>query len=806
MDSMLSNGRTQTSMYSSIVCQSSLPASGHGQLPVNTIPVGAASPAVIKAINQRGCVASLDVSCDDHQSLSLQQPLQQSPAEDSDDGQWEVVSYRRGRHKRDRHNKHQCIGQHGTGGTGSKAGKGAAATCSANAEKGRELKPFAQQRSLAGNSPISLAAHVTDSQWQECLRSFAHLGNIKGSVFYNCLMKHQRHILLTRQVWPSARVSRREFARFQKMMAQGPESITRAQDIFFLAAPFRVLLSQSDDSPAIIFLSLIFEGIVPGFLSRLHECFVNGLSGVNPSIGKLFFAIAEQFALLCQQDERYLERFCWQELPARQRCNLFSFLAFFFKKSEQLDMVKELNNRVSRPWLLEHLHSVVAEVPKKTCDNEPLKVLYDLRSALRANFYWLEHQFFEIDTQENRYRWIEEYADLVEIVMDALRNVAVNPREEVTVGVFRVIAQWSVHFSMFLNRHLGYERTINLLNDLLHRIAPLEALSNLAFELRLRLLDGLLMKCEDLSRKRDCSQLTQTWDESGPIIHSQLENCREFMKCYAPPFNSFDQSVLFQRIKVARLNLQLRESAYYRLCCQLTKTPPAQIQKHVHTYEKVHSEGWKLSQCHKEIGTLELAKWYFLAGNQSEAVDTLLSVPFTQNNLCNQKANLLSCFGAYEAANDELRRIKALFTSDSPLHRFKRNDLDDRIAMNLLSQYKEEKNTDHLVQAYCLAVDVLRRCQPNERDRFEGALGHIVNAMKFSGLKFEHFASKASVLSFLVPEGSCIKSWYHFSNLLHFRHKGGITDARTLNKVVQTAGNSGNVFLKVIETRIIPDA
>ena len=588
--------------------------------------------------------------------------------------------------------------------------------------------------------------------------------------------------------------------RFQKMMAQGPGSITRVQDIVFLAAPFRVLLSQSEDAPAIIFLSMIFEGIVPGFLSRLHECFVNGLSAVNPSIGKTFLAIAEQFALLCQQDERYLERFCWQELPARQRCNLFSFLAFFFKKSEQLDMVKELNQRVSRPWLVEHCQSVAAEVKGSTCDSERLKALYDLRSALRANFYWLEHQFFEIDTQENRYHWVEEYADLVEIVMDALRNVAVNPREEVMVGVFRVIAQWSVHFSIFLNRHLGYERTINLLNDLMHFIAPLAALSNLAFELRLRLLDGLLMKCEDLSHKRDCSQLTQTWDEYDPIIHSQLENCRQFMKCYAPPFNSFDQSVLCQRTKVARLNLQLRESAYYRLCCQLTKTPPAQIQQHVHTYEKVHSEGWKLSQCHKEIGTLELAKWYFLAGKKSEAVDILLSVPFTQNNLSNQKANQLSCFGAYEAANDELRRNRALFASDSPAHRFKRNELDDRIAMNLLGRYHEEKNTDHLVQAYNLSVDVLGRCQPTDRNRFEGALGHIVNAMKFSSLKFEHFASKASVLSFLVTEGGCIKSWYHFSNLLHFRHKAGITDASTLDKVIQAVDDSRNVFLKVIKT------
>ena len=368
------------------------------------------------------------------------------------------------------------------------------------------------------------------------------------------------------------------------------------------------------------------------------------------------------------------------------------------------------------------------------------------------------------------------------------------------IGVFRVIAQWSVHFSIFLNRHLGYERTINLLSDLIHHIAPLQALSNLAFELRLRLLDGLLMKCEDLSHKRDCSRLTQVWDQSGPVIHFQLDNCREFMKCYAPPFNSFDRSVLCQRIKVARLNLQLRESAYYRLCCQLTKTPPAQIHTHVLTYEKIHSEGWKQSQCHKEIGTLELAKWYFLAGNQSEAVGTLLSVPFTQGNLSSQKANLLSCFGAYEAANDELRRYKAQFTSDSPAHRCKRNELDDRIAMNLLGWYHKENNNDHLAQAYCLAVDVLGRCEPNERDRFEGALGYIVNAMKFSGLKFEHFSSKASVLSFLVTEGCCIKSWYHFSNLLHFRHKAGITDAGTLDKVVHAADRCRNVFLKVIKT------
>ena len=790
------------SQSASVVCQNALPTDGHGQLPVNAIPVGAESSAVIKTINQRGCVASLDASCDDHQSLSLPQSLpqsllqapQQSPAEDSDDGQWQVVSYRRGRHKPDKRNKHRGVSQRDV----DKGAEVSSSTGSTDADKGRQLKT--RQGSPTGNSPVSLAAHVTDSQWQECLRSFAHLSNIKGSVFYNCLMKHQNHILLSGQVWPSARVSKSEFLRFQQMMAQGPESITRARDIFFLAPPFRVLLPQSEDSPAIIFLSLIFEGVVPGFLFHLHECFVNGLSGVNPHIGKTFFAIAEQFAVLCQQDERYLERFCWQELPARQRCNLFSFLAFFFKKSQLLDQVRELNHRVSRPWLVEYLYSVVAEVPGKTCDNEPLNVFYDLRSALRANFYWLEHQFFEIETQENRYRWIEEYADLVEVAMDALRNVVVNPQEEVMVGVFRVIAQWSVHFSMFLNRHLGYERAINLLSDLIDRIAPLQVLSNLAFELRLRLLDGLLMKCEDLSHKRDCSRLTQTWNECGPVIRSQLDNCREFMKCYAPPFNSFDRSVLCQRIKVARLNLQLRESAYYRLSCQLTKTPPAEIQKHVHTYEEIHSEGWKTSRHHKEIGTLELAKWKFLAGKQSEAVDTLLSVPFTQNNLGGQKASLLSSFGAYEAADDELRRIKALFTGDSRAHRYKRDELDDRIAMNLLGWYQKEKNTDHLIQAYRLSVDVLGRCEVKDRDRFEGGLGYIVNAMKFSGLKFERFASKASVLSFLVTEGGCIKSWYHFSNLLHFRHKAGITDAGTLAKVIEAADNTRNVFLKVTKT------
>ena len=797
MDSLLLNGQSD-SLAGVSVHQSLIPPGEQSQLPRNNLPVGAGPCTESRAINQRGCVAtgSLDDSCDDHQ-LSL--PQSGLPAEDNDEGQWQVVSYRNNRRKRDKHNKYPGIKKVVHSDTGCAVSTGAAASSSAfSAQASSELT--AGRCSLAGNRPFRLAANVTGSQWQGCLRSFDYLGKISGLVFYDIMKRHQKYVQQSGQPGAFVHVSKTEFARFQRMMVAGPESITQVQDIFFLAAPFKVLLSHHGASPFTILLSLIFEDVVPGFLFHLHESFANGLSFINLGNGNTFFAIAEQLTVLCRQDERYLERFCWQGLPARSKCNLFSCVAYIFKKSRRPDMVRELNERCDRPWLVEHFQAVVAEVPKVGSSGW-LKWVHDLQSVLRANFFWLEHQFFEVDQQDSDCTWVVEFAGMVETVMAVSGDVAVgvNSPGNMMVNVFRVIAQWTVHFANFLDHHLGHGRTVDLLKNLLQYLSPVNTLSNLAFGLRLTLLGVMLTKCEDLSQRRDCSELTQTWDHCSATIERQLDICREFMQGYKPPPHRSDKPDLLHRHTFVHLNLQLRESAYWRMCCQLRKTSPQEIRKHVQTYSLIYGEGWKLSLYHKEIGTIELAKWYFLAGDLCEAVDILLKTPFNNNNLSGQKAKLLTSFGAYKASNDELRRNMALFRGNSRAHRFRRNQFDSQIAMNLLWRYKTENNNDHLIEAFHLAVDVFGRCEPADRERFEGALGHIVNAMKFSGLKFQNFVAQTSVLSFLVKQGSSIKSWQHFSDLLHFRHKAGLTDAGTLDEVVRAVGSSGTIFVKVVQ-------
>lgn len=793
MDSKLLHGPSD-SLTCLPVCQGSVPPDGQSQLSLNNFPVGVELYSEGKAINQRGCAASggLNDFCDDHQ---LPCPHSGVPTENNDEGEWHVVSYRKNRHERDKHNKHQHIKtvvRPDTRGAVSKRNEASFATAQASTERTTGRRP------PVGNRPLCLAANVSDRQWQECLRSFDYLGKISDPVFFDSMRRHQKYLQQSGQPGASVDVSKKEFARFQEIMIRGPGSIT-VQDIFFLAAPFKVLLSHCTAAPFTIVLSLIFEDVEPGFLLQLRECFVNGLAFVNPGNGTTLLAIAEQLTVLCRQDERYLERFWWQGVSALHKCNLFTTIAFIFKKSRRLDMVRELNQRCDRPWLVEYFQAVMAEMPQAG-NGAWLTWLFKLRSVLRANFYWLEHQFFDVDLQDIDSIWIIEFADMAESVMAALGSVEVNPLDKMMVNVYRVMVQWTVYFSYYLNRHLGYDRSIDLLKNLLQRIASLNALSNLAFELRLRLLEGLLSKCEDLSHKRDSSEFTQAWNKYSATIECQLTLCRRFMQSYKPPFRNHAKLDESRRYAVARLNLQLRESVYWRMCCQLKKTSLQDIREHVRTFDKIHGEGWCLSPNHAEIGTIELAKWHFLAGDQSKAVDALLNTPFDNSNLSGQKCQLLTRFGAYAPAIDELRRVRALYPGNSPEHRFKRNQLDSRIAMNLLCLYNAKNNNDHLIEAYRLAVDVLGRCEPADRNRFEGALGYIVNAMKFSGLKFEHFVAQTSVLSFLVKEGRCIKSWQHFSNLLYFRHKAGLTDAGTLETVVRAVEDTRKIFVQVSQT------
>ena len=67
--------------------------------------------------------------------------------------------------------------------------------------------------------------------------------------------------------------------------------------------------------------------------------------------------------------------------------------------------------------------------------------------------------------------------------------------------------------------------------------------------------------------------------------------------------------------------------------------------------------------------------------------------------------------------------------------------------------------------------------------------------MKNSGLRFEDFVEQTSVLSYLVKEGCSIRSWRHFVDLLHIRHKLGLTDANTVHMVAGEIGGKRRPYL-----------
>lgn len=229
MDSLLLNGQSD-SLAGVSVHPRLVPPDQQSQLPLNKLPVGVEPCSESRAINQRGCVAtgSLDDSCDDQQPSLPQSGL---PAEDNDEGQWQVVSfsYRNDRRKRDRHNKYQGIKKVVHSDTCCAVSTAAAASSSAfSAQASSELT--AGRCSLAGNRPFRLAANVTDSQCQGCLRSFDYLGKISGLVFYGIMRRHQKYVQQSGQPGAFVHVSKREFARFQRMMVAGPESITQVQD------------------------------------------------------------------------------------------------------------------------------------------------------------------------------------------------------------------------------------------------------------------------------------------------------------------------------------------------------------------------------------------------------------------------------------------------------------------------------------------------------------------------------------------------------------------------------------------------
>lgn len=60
--------------------------------------------------------------------------------------------------------------------------------------------------------------------------------------------------------------------------------------------------------------------------------------------------------------------------------------------------------------------------------------------------------------------------------------------------------------------------------------------------------------------------------------------------------------------------------------------------------------------------------------------------------------------------------------------------------------------------------------------------------MRYSGLRFVDFARQTSILGYLAKNGCGIKSWQHLADLLLIRHKSGLTDVDTVDKVAREIG------------------
>ena len=575
------------------------------------------------------------------------------------------------------------------------------------------------------------------------------------------------------------------------MMTDGPQAIKRADDIVFLAGPLKVVLSEYELLPYAAFLSLIFEGITPGFLKMLGERFVTGLSRVNRKDDELFTAITELLAQIGQKRGRWLDRLGWQELSMRHKCSLFSSMAYFFKYGNKLDLVRSLHRHVGGSWLEKYHYATVRRLSCVDVHSDPDTRLRDLKASVRAVFFWLDGRFFVIPGDREDSQPMVCFADIVQSVIEVMDCRDQQPNT-LWLGVWQTVAHWSLHFSKHLSNHLGFDRAIVLLNGVLRHVLRWSELESLAFELRLVLLVTVLTKCEELLLKRDSVLFAHAWCQYETRLESLLAKCNQFMGRYQNAFIVANQSTSAQHKEEVRLNLLLRESAFHRLSCEIHKTPRQQIREKLQTYCIAHDEGWALSFSHREIGTIELAKWYFLADEHAAAVRNLKGVDFRLVNLSSKKADLLARHDFYQAAVDEYHHAKTLITDSGGAVRDK---LDGRLAMTQFFWFEAENNTDHLIEAYRLFVDLLGRCSIEDRGCFEGGLVRIVNAMKNNGLRFEDYVGQTSVLGYLVKDGRGIKSWHHFANLLYIRHKMGLTGADAVNKVADEIADKHPFFI-----------
>ena len=704
----------------------------------------------------------------------------------ADDGDcpWQVVTRRKSRRKR----QHSPLAPSGTGAAGVKSGVQArhASTsqlpprhCAGNRVIGKK------QRMRAPNSAqLSLLSRHSCARWSLCVGSFARFSAVDWLSFQTCQVKFHQCLKM--------RVTEDEFLRFHHMMTEGPQAIRRTDDIVFLVGPLKVLFSEYELSSDAVFLSLIFEGITPGFLKMLGERFINALSGVNPKDGELFTAVTELLVQIGQKDGRWLDRLGWQKLTMRHKCNLFSSMVFFFKHSNKLDLICSLHRQVSGPWLEKYHYATVRRFSCLDVDSDPDTRLRDLKASVRAVCFWLGGCFFVIPGGRENSQLVVCFADIVQSVIEVMDRRDQQPNT-LWLGVWQGIAQWSFRFRRHLSNYLGFDRTIALLNGVLRHTLHWSELESLAFELRLVLLGTVLTKCEELLLKRDSVLFSHAWCQHETMLESLLAKCNQFMDHYQPAFNVVNQSDSAQHKQHAQLDLLLKESAFHRLSCEIHKTPRQRIREKLQTYFTAHEERWALSYHHREMGTIELAKWYFFADEHAAAVRSLMGVEFRVVNLSWKKADLLARHGVYQAAMDEYHHTRTLITDPADQH--KRDKLDGRLAMTQFFWFEAENNTDHLIEAYRLSVDLLGRCSIEDRGCFEGGLVRIVNAMKNNGLRFEDYVGQTSVLGYLVKDGRGIRSWHHFANLLYIRHKMGLAGADAVNKVADEIADKHLFFI-----------
>ena len=775
-------------------CSPGLPA-GHQLSPVGSLPYvratsapGQSAPDLPgKAIGQRWCVVD---SCGDSNStesdaehadadefaVSLNNPdveysgepdrpgrQQTSEPQQSDgDSPWQVVTRRRSERQRQK----------------SAAGKSKAWIKGGRAAPARQLPEnssagngVAGHRQRGASNDLGRVFSTTPSlYWPLCIKSFARFGEVDWNSFHACLMKihHFMPIDMTKD----------DFLRFHHLMTEGPQAIKREDVVVFLVAPFKVMVSDNDLSKDATFLSLMLERAVPGFLKILGDRFVAGLMQVTPRNGELFVAITELLAQVCRENHWRLGFLGWQEMYMRQRCNLFSSLIYLFKKSRKFDLIRKVCEPVNGKKLERSYYLTIQKLFHSPQGSDLSAYLRDLKASMRATLFWLENQFFTIPEMKVRCEPIDKYACIVEKFIEVVDSLDLQP-DGLLYSMWQSVTDCSVHFRSHLRANLGFDRTIGLLDRLLQHIQHKPSMESSVFELRLTLLGVILAKSEELLRERDCNLFSQAWHRYESELKSLLAKCNQFMDEISDVY----ESAYSQRIKSARLDLSLKESSFHRLVCATGKTSPQRIQENLAMCREVFTKGWDLSDKHREAGTIELAKWYFLAGEHHAGVSSLMAVDFDNAKLSWRKANLLACHDAYQAAVEEFRHTKSLMTDPDKVCQCKRDEVDDRIAMAQLHWYEADGNTEHLITAYHLSVGLLGRSDMQYRRRFEGGLAYIVNAMKNSGLRFEDYAGPTQVLGYLVKDGSGIKSWHHFADLLYIRHKVGLTDVDTIDKV-----------------------